>query len=209
MPTLDDLAIRHGTDKSSLAHHYTKIYERYLDRRRAITLLELGVWEGESLRMWREYLPHATIIGVDKHDRGIQVDGTHIYVADQADVRELGLIADRFGGFDVIIDDASHISSKTIASFQILYRHLRPGGLYFVEDLQTSYDPVNYGRSEASQDPDQPPVGPQRWTAMQFCQRLADEVNRGLYPTQYLLGYPVDHVAFWPNLCMIRKAADA
>jgi len=212
---LDDLALKYGTDKGSSDHNYCPHYERYLAPRREdpLTMLEIGVWEGASLHMWREYLPNATIVGLDKYDRDVQIDGVEIHIGDQDDAAFLNRVAEIAGAFDVIIDDASHISSKTIRSFELFYPHLKPGGLYVIEDLQTSYDPVNYTHMEASWNPDLPPMMPgvprrvRNLTAMQFCKRLADEVNRGMYPDKHRLGYDLASVQFFPNIAFITKSS--
>lgn len=200
---LDDIALRYGTDKASDGHNYTPLYEKFLGpmRYKSMTLLELGVWEGASLRMWQEYLPNAQVAGIDKHDRDIDIPGAPVFIGKQSDRKFLVDISVRYGGWDVIIDDASHISSKTIRSFEILFPHLLSGGLYIIEDLQTSYDVNGYGVNEACINPD----GNQGLTAMSFCKRLADEVHSDLFPEKYRLGYDLASVQFYPNICFIVK----
>lgn len=198
MHTLDDIALSHHTDKSSGGHGYTRTYERLLGgmRYHPLRLLELGVWEGASLRTWRDYLPNATILAVDKHDRGVEVNGVEIIITGQDDPA----IAER-GPFDIVIDDASHLSSLTIASFRNLWPQITRGGMYVIEDLQTSYDTKHYG-SEAS---DNPTTG---HTAMNFLKRLADEVNRSEFPREHWLHVDhVDRVEFVTNMCIVHKAS--
>lgn len=209
--SLDRLAIKHGTDKSSLEHGYTRWYEQYLApwRDKPIKLLELGVWNGASLRMWRDYFTKGTIIGLDNARRDVDTNGCIVAIGEQDSKTSLDALASMFAPFSVIIDDASHISSKTIRSFELLWPHLAPGGLYVIEDLQTSYDVVNYGTQEASANPDHAPRNfGSRYTAMQFCQRLADEVNRGLVAPldEHLFGYKIASVQFMSNICFIVKA---
>lgn len=126
---------------------YLPIYEQLLKplRRQAFTLLELGVWGGHSLEMWRNAFSRATIIGVDLDppdaDLGRRV---HMFRGDQADAVLMQRVRDSHApqGFDVIIDDASHIGITTAQSLQVLYcEHLRPGGLYCIEDWGTGYLP--------------------------------------------------------------------
>ncbi len=126
---------------------YLATYEQLLTplRRRAFTLLELGVYGGHSLEMWRDAFPRATIVGVDlvppDLDLGHRV---HIIRGDQTDAMLMKQIREKYAprGFDVIIDDASHIGITTARSFQALYvAHLCSGGLYCIEDWGTGYMP--------------------------------------------------------------------
>ena len=122
---------------------YLPIYERLLGplRRRQFTLLELGVWAGHSLEMWRDAFPRATIIGIDLNPPDLHLGRrVHIVRGDQADAALMKRVRDNHAakGFDVIVDDASHIGVTTARSLQVLYSdHLRPGGLYCIEDWGT------------------------------------------------------------------------
>lgn len=213
--SLDELGRQFGTDKSSLRHDYLAWYEQYLEpiRFEPITLLELGVLDGASLKMWRMWLPNARIVGFDRRPP-IRVDGCTVVQGEQDNPADIAKLAE-YGPFDVIIDDASHISSKTITSFELLYPHLAPGGLYVIEDLHSSYWPAIYGDQEANPNPDS---GQQ--TAMTFCKRLADDVmfdptqhppddgiRWAIYPRRYWRGYHVESVTFGYGICFIRKHA--
>lgn len=220
MKSLDEIALKHGTDKASSHHGYTRIYEQYLKplRNKPITLLELG-WGGHedpeaggaSAAMWREYFPKATIAVVDIEPKTNHREGVNFHQGSQADPEFLKGLHERYGGFDVIIDDASHLSSLTIRSWEILYPSLRAGGLYFCEDVHMAYHSHFYGDDEANPDPDgRTSTG--KPTAMQYLRRLADEVQyRGpsdleLFPKRYWLGYSLESVHFYYNLAVIRKA---
>ncbi len=146
--TLHDLGKKHGTDKWDQAHtfmgeSYLHIYERYLDdlRNRPINLLELGVRHGNSLRMWKEYFPAAQIYGVDFNAdcKQHEEERIEVLIASQDDDLQLTALAERVGGFDIVLDDASHINHLTVASFHILFPHLRPAGYYIMEDLGMSW----------------------------------------------------------------------
>jgi hypothetical protein len=110
----------------------------------AISLLELGVHKGASLRFWRDYFENATIVGLDCNP--VRIDdstGTiHVYQGYQQDIGLLDRIAQEQApdGFDVIIDDCSHIGRFARISFWHLFQnHLKPGGLYAIEDWGTGY----------------------------------------------------------------------
>ena len=122
---------------------YYDIYERYFEpiRMNPLCVLELGVKQGGSLLTWQEYFPNARILGVDIDPAAKQVAGPRITVfnCSQDDVVSLEAIA-ACGCFDIVLDDASHINQLTIASFNILYKYVKPGGFYILEDMGCSYN---------------------------------------------------------------------
>ncbi len=142
MSTLDALAIKYQTDKSSRTHNYAVKYDAILGaRREAVSrVLEIGVFNGASLRMWEEYFQNAQIIGMDNdwRTRKHGVGRASILVGDQSRGDDLDAAA-RCGPFDLIVDDGSHHWSDQIRSFKHLFGAVRPGGIYIVEDVCTSY----------------------------------------------------------------------
>jgi hypothetical protein len=141
--SLDTLALQYGTDKGSRNHNYTRHYDALFASRRQepITFLELGVQEGASLRMWRDYFPKAALLGVDIDERCLASadDRISIHIGDQSDPVFLNDLTNDFGPFDIVIDDASHNGDASRLSFGLLYPRLKPGGFYIVEDLHTAY----------------------------------------------------------------------
>ena len=109
-----------------------------------VRLLELGVLRGGSLRLWHDYFPSGTIAGVDLNllpDFPV-TDRIHLFQGSQADTTFLSKVAARIApeGFDIIIDDASHFGDLTkIAFWHLFENHLKPGGLYVIEDWGTGY----------------------------------------------------------------------
>jgi SAM-dependent methyltransferase len=126
---------------------YLPVYEEVLGplRFRRISILELGVWHGDSLEMWRDAFPRSTVVGVDLEPPPLELGPrVHVVRGDQTDGTLLTRLREQHapGGFDVIIDDASHIGITSARSLQVLYRqHLRPGGTYIIEDWGTGYVP--------------------------------------------------------------------
>ncbi len=143
MRSLDEIGLSQGTDKSSTFHNFLSFYEKYLTnvRDREITLLEIGVKDGASVRMWREFFPHARIIGVDIDSNAKQHANDHIIVeiADQGNLEQLSELARKYGPFDVVIDDGSHFWDHQITSLHALFPELKKGGVYILEDIDTSY----------------------------------------------------------------------
>ncbi|WP_341702347.1 class I SAM-dependent methyltransferase [Ferrovibrio sp.] len=138
---LTDLADHFKTDKGSLKHGYTAIYEAYLQafrNRPGMRLMEIGVACGSSLKMWARYFREAQILGVDIRPEcaGLCKLYPNIRI-------EIGNAAQRnFGtGWDAIIDDGSHISADIVDTFVHNWPTLNPGGLYFIEDLKCTHNP--------------------------------------------------------------------
>lgn len=140
--------------------HYLDIYERYLaayaddDRRtellgerRPLRFLEIGVADGGSFEVWREYFGRdAAIFGIDINPESkTRVESMNvncqIRIGSQADPAFLDTLIEEMGGVDVVIDDGSHIAEHQLASFRHLFPRLPNGGLYICEDLHTSYWP--------------------------------------------------------------------
>jgi len=133
---------KYDSDKLHYLKIYDPIFEPYVQKK--ITLLELGVLKGGSLLLWRDYFPLGTIAGIDKKlpddfDPGERI---HIFEGNQADPQFLSRVANNIAsdGFDIIIDDASHIGKLTKTAFWHLFdNHLKPNGLYAIEDWMTGY----------------------------------------------------------------------
>lgn len=163
MHSLTALANKHGSDKGTIgpsqdwpAHNYTDIYEAYLWplHSRPVDLLEVGLgvpgdsWRadiargrnregGASLKMWYDFFPQARIFGLDINPaEHLNNDRIATYVVDQGDRDDLCAFVQSVGiEFDVIIDDGSHRPDHQQVTLSTLFSHLKPGGLYFIEDL--------------------------------------------------------------------------
>lgn len=139
--TWDEVAIDCHTDKASVlygggeGHGYMAAYERYLPHD-PTAVLELGVDQGASLRLWDRLFPRADIYGVDLHDRERDVpDRTTVLVGDCSDPGFIEPMARQLGPFDIVVDDASHVPAQVARSFATLFGHVVPGGIYAIEDL--------------------------------------------------------------------------
>jgi len=135
---------RYDTDK--IANRYVEQYDSFLESwlDKKIVLLELGVLKGGSLLLWRDYFPLGTIVGVDISlpKQFKPTERVYLYEGSQADPEFLSRIANEMApdGFDIIIDDASHIGELTkIAFWHLFDHHLKPNGLYVIEDWGTGY----------------------------------------------------------------------
>ena len=128
-------------------HHYFNIYERHFSRyrERPIRMLEIGVFRGGSLRMWKKYFhPDSIIVGIDVDQscaaHEIADQDVYVRIGSQADPNFLAAVNGEFGTFDIILDDGSHKTHHQIISFGALFREsLKDGGCYMVEDMHTNY----------------------------------------------------------------------
>jgi SAM-dependent methyltransferase len=120
---------------------YSRWFGELLDE--PIRLLELGIQRGGSLLLWADVFPRGEIVGLDLNPAPV-LDSERIrtYQGPQQDPAVLDRIAAEAApeGFDIVIDDASHLGEFTLASFNHLFdRHLKPGGLYVIEDWGCGY----------------------------------------------------------------------
>ena len=205
---LNELAEEFGTDKWG-RHWYTQHYQRHLEqwRRDRFTLLEIGIGGyrysgkgGASLRMWKQFFPKAQIVGLDLQDKSF-VDEPRIraYQGSQTDEAVLRRIIDDAGSVRVIIDDGSHRPEHIRETFRILFPLLEDGGIYVIEDTQTSYWPT-WGGSVDRNSPD---------TTMALVKDLIDGLNhmefvdedyRPTYSDEHVVGVHAYH-----NLVFIEK----
>ena len=124
--------------------NYPDIYHEHLARfrNRKITVVEFGVQFGGSMQMWRHYFGRrALLFGVDIDPRCQRSNGrrTKIFTGDQADREFLRSVVEETGPIDVVIEDGGHFAHQQIATFEVLYPHVKPDGIFLIEDLHTSY----------------------------------------------------------------------
>ena len=124
--------------------NYFEIYERHFARfrNREVHVMEIGVFHGGSLQMWKHYFgPLATVYGVDVNPdcKRLEEDRVRILIGDQADRAFLRSLRDVVPRIDVLIDDGGHRMEQQIATFEELFAQVADDGVYLCEDLHTSY----------------------------------------------------------------------
>src|SRR5215467_6893713 len=130
-------------------HHYFEIYHRHFARFRGQSpvVVEVGVWKGGSLPMWHHYFgPGCQVVGIDidPATRRFETEGTTILIGDQSDRHFLASVRERVPRIDVFIDDGGHTMQQQVVTFEEMYPHIQPNGVYLCEDLHTSFWP-EYG----------------------------------------------------------------
>ena len=136
-------------------NHYFDVYERHFRKFKGkkVTLVEIGVFQGGSLQMWRDYFgPEATIWGIDidPNCKTLEEKDTHILIGSQEDPKFLESIMEKIGSIDILIDDGGHTQNQQIVSFEMLFKHIQVNGVYLCEDVHTSYMNVYGGGNRRS-----------------------------------------------------------
>ena len=163
------------TDKQHKGHDYLRKYELFLQywKDKAFTLLELGVYHGGSLSTWggrgadKGYFSKARIIGVDINpDCQQYVNNQEVLIKDLGNLEQLKGLCTLHPA--IVVDDASHFCSHQIMALLTLWESLPSGGIYIMEDIDTSFPHIGYaGFDDAI------------ISAYDVCQAIAESVTSG------------------------------
>jgi len=191
-------------------HFYTRHYQTHFKKYKykKIKLLEIGVGGyhlptigGNSLRMWKRYFPFGKIYALDIYDKSFHEENRiKIFQGSQVDEAILEKMMDQIGEPDMIIDDGSHLNEHVIKTFEILFPKLKEGGIYVIEDTETSYWADYGGDSENLNNPS---------TMLNFFKALTDCLNHKEFiknsytPTYY--DKNICSIQFYHNLVFIYK----
>lgn len=199
---------RYDTDKAGYMTVYDKLFRDV--RFEQITLFEIGIFKGGSLKLWRDYFPSGKIVGMDINAVDFTDDSgrVKIYQGSQDDIQLLSIIAyeQSPAGFDIIIDDASHVGSLTKLTFWHLFdNHLKAGGTYIIEDWGTGYWP-DFPDGQLYL-----PEKPHTAGMVGFVKELIDEVASGDVLKPGFAAKMVSHagvasVEFLPGMVVVKKA---
>jgi hypothetical protein len=213
---MDALALSAGTDKSSNHHNYTRIYSQYFShfKNDPIKFLEIGIFKGNSVKFWEDYFPNAELHFIDVNSMNILYHSmrSHYHFIDQAHAIRLKRFAEKYGPFDVILDDGGHTMNQQITSFNALFSSIKPGGLYIIEDLHTSHWKT-YGGSGNLEEANE-------GTAVGYLKSLVDHVNfpgaasgvadvhklpEDIKCQMHWLRESIEAIHFYTSLCIIEK----
>jgi hypothetical protein len=136
-----------NTHKGRLIHkwkHYFEVYDRHFHpyRNKKPVILEIGVSQGGSLQMWKDYFgPGAVIYGVDINPicKNFEEDNINIFIGSQEDRSFLRELKSKIPPIDILIDDGGHTMMQQKVTFEELFDHVKPDGIYLCEDMHTSY----------------------------------------------------------------------
>lgn len=174
---------------------YFPVYDRLFSPwvGRTFTFVEVGVFNGGSLLMWRDYFgPQARIIGIDFNPdaRRLEADGFEIFIGNQADPAFWRDVIAAVGPIDVLLDDGGHTFEQQIVTVDSVLPAIRDGGLVVVEDTHTSYQHTFGGPSGRSF------VGWAKNVADGINHRFSDFANRRREETIFSVAFYESIVAF-------------
>jgi len=171
---------------------YFDVYHHHFKRFRGkeVKILEIGIYGGGSLQMWKWYFgnkAHITGMDIDPFCKKYAEDRVDIIIGDQADAELLDTLSE----YDIIIDDGGHYMSQQIASFTHLYEKVKDGGIYLVEDTHTSYVPEFIDGT---------------LTFIEYCKRLIDAMHSH-YPTGELNDFSkhTRSISFYDSMVVLEK----
>ena len=129
--------------------HYFEIYDRHFEkfRNKEVNILEIGIYSGGSLGMWKSYFgPRCRIYGVDIQEacRVYQGEGVEVFIGDQGNLDFWRSFKEKVPYLDIIVDDGGHKTGEQIATIEELLPHLRPGGIYLCEDVHGTLNDFNF-----------------------------------------------------------------
>jgi ubiquinone/menaquinone biosynthesis C-methylase UbiE len=139
MSTLKEIYSKYSTpegkgDKGTI-HSYMDLYQEHIVKKDQTSLFEIGICEGHSLAMWKEFLEDGEVWGIDIDTSAIKFNLSNctLIQGDATNEVIVSFLEDK--RFDYIIDDGSHLINHQIKSFQLLFQFLKEDGKYFIEDI--------------------------------------------------------------------------
>ena len=163
--SLAEIIKAYNSNKADEGINYDIFYEKLFEpiRENVRDVLEIGLAlhkeykkDGKlnpdcqtSLRVWLDYFPHANVVGLDVKDFSfVKAPRVKIYRGDQGKEETLSrLVQDFPDGFDIVIDDGSHVSDHQQLGLECLFPLVRPGGYFCIEDVHIRFphDPIRSG----------------------------------------------------------------
>lgn len=124
--------------------HYFPIYEQWFSpyRGKDIVFVEVGVQNGGSAQMWKNYFgKDAKIVGVDINPncKQLEEEQISIEIGSQEDPKFWAAFKEKYPRVDILLDDGGHTMNQQIVTFREMFPHVKDGGLYMCEDCHTSY----------------------------------------------------------------------
>lgn len=125
--------------------HYFDIYHKHLAKfvGKKMDILEIGIYSGGSLEMWRSYFGgNCHIYGIDIEEacKEYENDYISVFIGDQESKKFWNDFKSKVEGIDVLIDDGGHTSEQQKVTLEEMLQHIRPGGVYICEDIHGTFN---------------------------------------------------------------------
>ena len=126
---------------------YLRVYEHFFARfkeKENLTIVEVGVFGGGSLQLWKKYFgKNVRVIGIDINPecKRYEEEQIEIFIGSQSDRDFWKEFKRNVNNVDLFIDDGGHTMLQQRITFEEMFNHLAPDGVYICEDCATSYWP--------------------------------------------------------------------
>lgn len=144
-----DIIQYYSTDKHSTHRYFDLVYNELFRplKNECKIFIEIGIYDGESVKLWRDYFTNATIVGIEynlpwslEKLGNTSKERLVLLNMDQSKEEDMVLLSEMYSLVDVILDDGSHKMYDQQMTFAKLFKMLKPGGIYIIEDLHTSLE---------------------------------------------------------------------
>ena len=180
---MEKLFLTNFEDKRTTAKltHYFRIYEEEFEKykNKSINFFEIGINKGGDLQIWHKYFTNLNkmyAVDINENCKSLEkiLPNTTIFIGDQGNKSFLKMLTNNIDDIDILLDDGGHQFHQQINSFKFLFKKIKEGGLYLIEDTHSSYD--NY----ANLHPKDNVYNGGRYksnTTIEFFKKLVDELT--------------------------------
>ena len=122
------------------AHGYSHTYEKYFLplKNSKLNILEIGSFYGNAAAALYFYFKNSDIYSADVYPdlfRYTSKRTKNFYIDSSSEESITNVLLKKEDMFDIIIEDASHVLKDQIISLFMLFKKLKPGGLFICEEL--------------------------------------------------------------------------
>ena len=173
-------------------HVYESIFKRFKNKN--ITFVEIGLFHGGSLEIWRNYFgKEARIIGIDNNPdcKKFEKDGFEIFIGDQKSDLFWNDFFKKVGNVDIILDDGGHSNDQQISTTINTIPNINDDGLLVIEDTHTSYM-QQFGN-------------PHKYSFINFSKKIIDEINFKFFKSkndEYFFNKYIYSTQFYESICI-------
>jgi len=125
---------------SSYFDIYDSLFSEF--KNKPITFVEVGIFGGGSLFMWKKYFhPKSRIIGIDLNpkSKNYEKHGFEIFIGDQEDENFWKNFYKKIGKIDILLDDGGHTDIQQTQTLISSINNIKENGIIAIEDVHTSY----------------------------------------------------------------------